>query len=356
MNFTMKTITLPAPQKDMQFPLMKALQMRRTKRKWTDKPLTDQEISNLLWAACGVNQISKKAKSVKRTAPSACNSQEIKVYIASEKGLYLYDELNHQLIQINNTDIREHIGTQKMMQSAPLALIYVSDYSKMKNFVFTDEARKWYTSAADTAFISQNVYLYCAAANLSTAILGLVDRVKLGKIMKLGEGKKVIYTQVVGKTPDNSEILDLTKISSQSDFENLFRQLVSKNSYEAEKALYILKQLPTELASYLNSRSAEIIELISGTENNIQKRSLATIATLIDFTELEVPIIWEYLSRWVLDKKEGRIVRANSVEALFRLSENNPSMSKAFEEIIIKLSSERIPSIYGRLKKLKVVK
>lgn len=192
-------IKLPEPQKDIAFPLMKAIELRRTKRKWQNKDLSEQEISNLLWAACGVTLEETKRSKCRRTAPSACNSQEIKVFVALPVGLFLYDEKNHQLKKVLSEDIRGNIGTQKMMRSAPLGLIYVSDFSKLKNFLFKDETRKWFTSTADTGFISQNVYLYCAAANLNTALLSLVDREKLQKIMGLNENEKIVYTQVVGR-------------------------------------------------------------------------------------------------------------------------------------------------------------
>lgn len=196
-------IKLPEPQKDFDFPLMRAIELRRTKRKWKDSNLSEQEISNLLWVACGVTHEETKKSKSRRTVPSACNSQEIKVYIAISDGVFLYDERNHQLIKVLSSDIRGNIGTQKMMRSAPVGLIYVSDYSKLKTFQFKDDLNKWYTSTADTGFISQNVYLYCAAANLSTVILGLVDRDKLHKTLELKDYERVVYTQVVGKSADN---------------------------------------------------------------------------------------------------------------------------------------------------------
>lgn len=160
-----------------------------------------------MWATCGItHQETKKSKS-RRTVPAACNSQEIKVYIALSTGVYLYDEKNHQLIKVLSRDIRENIGTQKMMRTAPVGLIYVSDYSKLKTFYFKDDNRKWFTSSTDTGFISQNVYLYCAAANLSTVILGLVDRDKLHKTLELNENEKIIYTQIVGESLDNELII-----------------------------------------------------------------------------------------------------------------------------------------------------
>jgi SagB-type dehydrogenase family enzyme len=195
-------IKLPMPQKNLDYPLMKALENRRTKRKWKDDSLSDQELSNLLWAACGITKEETSKSKSKRTAPSASNSQEIKVYIAMKEGLFLYDENNHQMLQIFSKDIRENIGTQKMMHSAPVGLIYVSDYSKMKAYLAKDDDRKWFVSGTDTGFISQNVYLYCAAANLSTVVLGLVNRDKLHEVMQLREHEKVVYTQVVGKSLD----------------------------------------------------------------------------------------------------------------------------------------------------------
>ena len=195
-------IKLPVPQKDLDFSLMEALEKRRSIRKWKNEPLSDQELSNLLWAACGITKEETKRSKSKRTAPSACNSQEIKIYVATKKGLFLYDEKNHQLVQILSKDIRENIGTQKMMRSAPVGLIYVSDYSKMTNFLFRDDDQRWFFSGTDTGFISQNVYLYCAAAKLSTVVLGLVNRDKLHEIMRLKECEKVVCTQVVGKSFD----------------------------------------------------------------------------------------------------------------------------------------------------------
>ena len=196
-------ISLSSPQTDLDFPLMRAIKERRTKRRFSDEAISEQDLSNLLWAACGITyEATKNAKS-RRTAPSSCNSQEISVYVARPDGLYRYDENAHALVGVLDKNLLPHIGTQKMMQVAPLGLIYVSDYRKMTNPVYSSDDRKWYTSAADAAFMSQNVYLYCTAANLNTAVLGLVDREGLHELMELSEEEKVVYSQVVGRTIDN---------------------------------------------------------------------------------------------------------------------------------------------------------
>ena len=196
-----KIVQLPEPQRDLDFPLMNALLQRRTKRKWLQENLSLQEISNLLWCACGINQEATKKSKSKRTTPSATNSQIISLYITLDSGLYKYDENNHQLIVIFERDIREYLGTQKMMKSAPLGIVFVSDHSKMKTYMKGDPNKQWFVSGTECGCISQNIYLYCAAANLNTALLGLVNREQLHNAMELQEHEKVVYTQAVGKSP-----------------------------------------------------------------------------------------------------------------------------------------------------------
>ena len=192
-------IDLPKPQKELDFSLMKALEQRRSIRKWKNIPLSEQEISNLLWAACGITKNKYGNVKSKRTAPSACNSQEIRVYTVTKDGVFLYDEEKHQLIKITEIDIREHIGTQKMMKLCPMGLIYVADLTRMNSpFLKNDKAKK-FCAWVDTGFISQNVYLYCAASNLGTVVLSLVNRNKLHSLIGLKEHEKIVLTQVVGR-------------------------------------------------------------------------------------------------------------------------------------------------------------
>jgi SagB-type dehydrogenase family enzyme len=193
-----KTIVLPDPQIELDFPLMKALEKRRSVRKWSDSPISEQDLSNLLWAACGVNNEKSGKGMRKRTAPSSCNSQEIRVYALLENGVFLYNEEHHELIEILSDDIREHVGTQKMMQSAPLGLVFVADLSRMSSPLLRGEESKKFSAWVDTGYISQNIYLYCAAANLATCALGLIDRKKLRELIPLEEHEKIVLCQVVG--------------------------------------------------------------------------------------------------------------------------------------------------------------
>jgi len=196
-----QSISLPNPQKDLEFPLMKALELRRTKRSWIQEPLSLQDVSNLLWAGCGITREATPRSKRKRTAPSGTNSQTISIHVAMEEGCYRYNEDDHSLELRIPADIRAFLGTQKMMKSMPLGLVYVSDYSVLKRYVGTDPSRKLFVAGTETGFISQNVYLYCAAANLATAVLGLVDRDMLHSVMQLSDDEVVVYTQAVGRVP-----------------------------------------------------------------------------------------------------------------------------------------------------------
>ena len=184
-------IVLPAPDFSKGMPLMKCLKNRKTSRSFKKDEFTFDIISELLWAANGINRVD----SGKRTAPSAMNSQEIDIYVALKRGLYKYNYKKHLLSPFMDKDIREFTGYQKFTQVAPVNLIYVANLDKLTG---GDGTMKEFYSAVDTGFISQNVYLYCASKGLSTVILGWIDRKKIAEIMKLSKNQKVILTQPVG--------------------------------------------------------------------------------------------------------------------------------------------------------------
>lgn len=195
----MKDIILPKPRTDLEVPLMKALLERRTKRKWKIEELSIQEISNILWCACGETKISTKRSKNRRTVPSACNSQIVKVYAALQSGIYKYSEPEHKLIKIADEDIRSNLGTQKMMKCAQFGLIYVADFKQSMGITKGNYEHKMRAAGAETGCMSQNVYLYAASADLSTVLIGLTNRDYLKQALKLDEGTEVIYTQIVGK-------------------------------------------------------------------------------------------------------------------------------------------------------------
>ncbi|MGQ9672523.1 MAG: SagB/ThcOx family dehydrogenase [Candidatus Aminicenantales bacterium] len=184
-------IKLLAPQTDSGKLLMQALLLRQSVREFSSEKLPFQVLSNLLWAANGVN----RPDSGKRTAPSAMNVQNIEIYAATSDGLYLYDPVKHVLKLILKEDVRPDTGKQDFVKVAPLNLIYVADLSKFQRG--TDEDKLFY-SAAHVGFISQNVYLYCASTGLATVVRGMVDKEALAKRMNLRPDQKILLAQTVG--------------------------------------------------------------------------------------------------------------------------------------------------------------
>jgi nitroreductase len=187
----LEPVTLVKPQASGGKPLLEALAKRQSTRAFDARKLPPQTLSNLLWAADGIN----RPDSGKRTAPSAMNRQEIGIYVATAEGLYLYDAKANRLDPVLAKDIRPYAGGQPFVKTAPVVLIYVADYAKMGDL--PQDVKDFY-SATDTGFISQNVYLYCASEGLATVVLGWVDKPALAKIMKLRDDQKIILSQPVG--------------------------------------------------------------------------------------------------------------------------------------------------------------
>ncbi len=188
-----KNISLPAPDKTGGMPLMQALNERKTQREYDAvKELTDQQLSNLLWAASGIN----RPESGKRTAPTAMDDQEIDIYVNLKGGSYLYDFKNHALTFIVDDDNRADMGRQGFVGDAAVVLVFVADYSKMS--IALDKDAKDFYSATDVGYISQNVYLFAASEKLASVVLGWIDRDKIIKTLGLKKDMKPLLSQCVG--------------------------------------------------------------------------------------------------------------------------------------------------------------
>ncbi|MCK9612893.1 MAG: SagB/ThcOx family dehydrogenase [Bacteroidales bacterium] len=188
----LKNISLPSPNQSGGKPLMEALNGRQTARSFSTQKLSMQQLSDLLWAAFGIN----RPESGKRTAPSAVNWQETTIYVCLEEGIYIYDAKKNELIAQIVGDSRKNMGIQGFTADAAVVLAFVADYSKMGDA--TPKDKKDFYSAVDVGFISQNVYLYCSSEDMSTVVLGAIDRDKISDVLKLNENQKVILTQCVG--------------------------------------------------------------------------------------------------------------------------------------------------------------
>jgi nitroreductase len=184
-------VALPAPQTDGGKPLMQALAARQSAREFGTAKIAPQTLSNLLWAAWGVNRPDGH-----RTAPSASNRQEIDVYVVMPEGAYVYDARAHALIGVAAGDLRAATGTQPFPAAAALNLVYVADLAKTGRPA--TDPQQAFNVGADAGFISANAYLFCASEGLATVVRASVDRPALGKALKLRDTQVIVLAQSVG--------------------------------------------------------------------------------------------------------------------------------------------------------------
>ena len=185
-----ETMPLPAPRREGGQPLLSALNLRRSTRAYSSRSLPTQTVSDLLWAAFGVNRPGGD-----RTAPYWRHVMVIDIYAAMADGVWLYEPKAHELRRHMPDDIRAQTGLQDFVGVAPLNLIYVAHGERMPELKI--EERRLYSSV-DTGFIGQNVYLFCASEGLATVFRGAVDYPKLAQIMGLPDQQFVTFAQTVG--------------------------------------------------------------------------------------------------------------------------------------------------------------
>jgi len=183
-------LALPPPQSTGGKALMDALRLRRSTREYSTRALPQQVLSDLLWAAFGVNRPSGD-----RTAPYWRHVMVMDLYLAMAEGVWLYEPKTHMLQPHLQEDIRAQTGLQDFVAAAPLNLIYVAHGERMMDVAA--EERRLYASV-DAGFIGQNVYLYCAAEGLATVFRGAVDYPKLARALKLPDSQFVTFAQTVG--------------------------------------------------------------------------------------------------------------------------------------------------------------
>ncbi len=185
-----EAVALPPPRSEGGRSLTAALKLRRSTRAYSSRPLPAQVLSDLLWAAFGVNRPSGD-----RTAPYWRHVMVMDIYLAMADGVWLYEPKSHTLISHLKDDVRAQTGTQDFVASAPLNLIYVAHGERMADI--SAEERTLYASV-DTGFIGQNVYLFCASEGLATVFRGSVDGARLARTLRLPEQQFVTFVQTVG--------------------------------------------------------------------------------------------------------------------------------------------------------------
>lgn len=188
-NIIAQDIKLPVAQKNGGKPLMQVLNERMSIREYSQKEISMQTLSNLLWAAWGFN------RDFKRTAPSAMDKQEIDIYVFLKKGTYLYLAKENILKFINNKDLRKTTGMQPYVETAPLNIVYIANADKAAGNSLEEKMPYMY---ADAAFIAENVYLFCASFDLGCVVRGYINRSELKKELQLKPNQEITLAQTVG--------------------------------------------------------------------------------------------------------------------------------------------------------------
>jgi len=206
-------VELPRPALDKRKTLALAFQRRKTVRAISARPLSMGLLSNLLWAAWGVNRKAGPFGQPGRTAASASASQEIDLYVALREGVYCYEAASHSLLPVAPGDFRPlalNRAQGKLGGDAPVHLIYVADIDKLANTAgFPEpglrdpEIQKAYYYV-DTGLISGNVSLFAAAQGLA-AWFHNCQKPELAEALHLRPAQRALFAQTVGYPANNKK-------------------------------------------------------------------------------------------------------------------------------------------------------
>ncbi len=181
-----QTIVLPEPEMGLEVPLQVVMKNRQTIRKFREEELAPEILSSLLWCTYGYNRPEEQ----KRVVPSAVNCQEYDIYLFNREGCYLYDAEKNCLHLMVEGDHRAVISQQEFFAVAPISIVLVANYDRMG--MFKEEATRDFYAAVDGGYISQNIYLYCSAAELNTVACGGINRENIHKVLGIKNGRAML--------------------------------------------------------------------------------------------------------------------------------------------------------------------
>jgi len=188
-----KVITLPKHDlSKVKTTVAQTYNRRQSTREFAGQDLNKQDLSNLLWAANGYN----RPETMKRTAPSAMNRQEVTVYAVIKEGIYEYNPKDESLILKAEGDYRNLVaGRQDFVKSAPVSILLSADVSKLGD---AKNIHAQYMASVDVGIVTENICLYCAAANLAVVPRASMDTNALKKLLNLDDNQLLIMNTPVG--------------------------------------------------------------------------------------------------------------------------------------------------------------
>jgi nitroreductase len=201
----MGPIKLSAPRLDRGIPLMQALEKRRSTRDLSADRLSLQHLSEVLWAADGINRRpapdANPRQGGSRTSPSPFARYPVEIYVFVKEGVYLYRPAEHDLIPVLAGDYRKDTGIQEFVGVAPVNLVFIADLARFNSpppAVNMPVEEQILESNVEAGCQAQNVYLYCASEGLGATIRGSVPRQKVAELLKLRPEQRIIVGQTIG--------------------------------------------------------------------------------------------------------------------------------------------------------------
>lgn len=198
------TIRLNEPSKKRGLPFMEALWVKASAQEWSDKELSLEDLSDLVWAANGINRPDVR----KYTASSAMNAHDVDLYLFMKEGIYLYDADKHELKPILPGDFRSQIlrtppprpkdaggPPHPAPSNPPIQIILISDFSR---FRAGTQEQKYEWGAIDAGIVSQNISLFCAATGLKTRPRASMDKEVIKKLLNLKDTQYVFLDHPIG--------------------------------------------------------------------------------------------------------------------------------------------------------------
>lgn len=186
-----QNVKLPEPDKNVSMTLYQALQQRKSVREYSTKDIDDMKLSQLLWAAVGINRPDGHL-----TAPTAINAQDITVYVCRKDGAYLYVAKDNTLQKVSDKDLRKSVASaQAFAADAPISLVIVTDNAKFRGGSTNGPT---ISGAIDAGYVSQNIDLACEALGLCTVPRATMDKEALKKELKLTDSQNPILNHPIG--------------------------------------------------------------------------------------------------------------------------------------------------------------
>lgn len=186
-----QTTKLPTPDMKRQtISVMETYKQRKSVREYSAKALSEQDLSDLLWAAQGQNREDGHL-----TSPTAMNRQEIRLYVFTEKSVSLYDPQANTLTQVASGDHRGIMASgQDFVKNAPVVLLMVADTDKFRS---NNQHAQWMV-AVDTGIVCENINLFCSAAGLCTVPRGTMDSKAISTLLGLNDNQIPLINNPVG--------------------------------------------------------------------------------------------------------------------------------------------------------------